>query len=368
MTDAILTEVIAAFPFTGTCVSVGRYGSGHINETYCAIFRSGGQRIRYILQKINTEVFPDVDGLMENITGVTAYLKEVIEKEGGDPQRGTLTVFSTRAGRPYYRAADGGCWRCYPFVEGTVSYDLVKSPHDFYTVACAFGHFQMQLSGYPAERLHETIPHFHDTPSRYAALHRALKEDKLGRAAAAQPEIAFYLTHEKDAPLLTDLLAAGRLPLRVTHNDTKLNNILLDSKTSEALCIIDLDTVMPGLVHYDFGDCIRFGASTALEDETDLSKVSLSLPLFEVFARGFLESAGSILTPEEVRTLPLGAKLMTLECGTRFLTDFLQGDTYFRVSHPLHNLERCRTQMMLVADMEKKWSRMCSITEKAART
>ena len=367
MTEPIVQELLNAFDFPGTLKDFSVYGSGHINDTRRATFAlPDGQEAHFILQRINTDIFTDPDGLMENIVGVTEFLKQQIEKEGGDPARETLTVVKTKDGKPYLRTSDGGCWRCYPFIEDTVSYDLVETPEDFYKVAQAFGHFQMQLSKYPAETLHETIPHFHDTPDRYRIFHEALKADKLGRAKLAKPEIDFVLAHEKDASALTGLLSAGKLPLRVTHNDTKLNNILLDRDTGKALCIIDLDTVMPGLVHYDFGDSIRFGASTALEDEQDLSKVHVSLELYELFTKGFLETAGAVLTPLEKETLPLGAKLMTLECGVRFLTDFLEGDTYFKIHRENHNLDRCRTQFQLVSEMEQKAAEIQKIIEKYA--
>ena len=227
----------------------------------------------------------------------------------------------------------------------------------------AFGSFQRQLADFPANELSETIPRFHDTPNRYRALRAAIEKDALGRAASCREEIEFALTREADAAVMINLLAAGELPLRVTHNDTKLNNVMLDAKTRKPLCVIDLDTVMPGLAANDFGDSIRFGANTGAEDEKDLKKISLSLARYEAFARGFLEACGKALTPKEIETLPWGAKLMTLECGVRFLTDYLEGDTYFRIHRPGHNLDRARTQFALVADMEKKWAQMCDIVK-----
>lgn len=367
MTDHSLQEALQAFDLPGTLLEAVPYGSGHINDTRRASFRQeDGSVKRFILQRINTNIFTDPAGLMENIVGVTEYLKKKIAAEGGDPDRETLTVIPTRQGQPMARTCQGDCWRCYPFIEDTVSYDLVESENDFYTVARAFGHFQMQLSDYPAATLHETIPDFHNTPSRFEALRKALAENKCGRAREARAEVDFALARTQDAGALTGLLAAGKLPLRVTHNDTKLNNILLDKATGKALCVIDLDTVMPGLVHYDYGDSIRFGASTALEDEQDLDKVRLSLPLFETFTKGFLEAAGSVLTPLEKETLPLGAKLMTLECGVRFLTDYLEGDTYFKTHRPRQNLDRCRTQFKLVREIEREMPRLCEIVAQYA--
>ena len=251
----------------------------------------------------------------------------------------------------------------YDFVHDSICLDAPETDEDFYQSAVAFGSFQRQLADFPANELSETIPRFHDTPNRYRALRAAIEKDALGRAASCREEIEFALTREADAAVMMNLLAAGELPLRVTHNDTKLNNVMLDAKTRKPLCVIDLDTVMPGLAANDFGDSIRFGANTGAEDEKDLTKISLSLARYEAFARGFLEACGKALTPKEIETLPWGAKLMTLECGVRFLTDYLEGDTYFRIHRPEHNLDRTRTQFALVADMEKKWTQMCDIVK-----
>lgn len=363
--EYIRDNIVPAFPFEGEFVSVASYGSGHINDTFDPKFRlPDGSSKRYLLQRINTKVFQDPDGLMENIVGVTSFLREIIREKGGDPERETLTVIPTRNGKPYFRDTEDGCWRVYQFIEDTLSYDLVEKPEDFYMSAKAFGRFQMQLASYPAATLHETIHLFHNTANRFANLKKAVEADPLGRAKEVQPEIEFAFARETDTHYLLDLQAKGEIPLRVTHNDTKLNNILIDAKTHDGLCIIDLDTVMPGLAHYDYGDSIRFGASTALEDERDLSKVSLDLGLFEAFTKGFLESAGSVLNPVEKSTLSMGAKLMTFECGMRFLTDYLEGDTYFKVHREGHNLDRTRTQFKLVADMEAKWDEMNKIVKK----
>ena len=241
---------------------------------------------------------------------------------------------------------------------------MVESAKDFYDSGVAFGNFQKMLADYPAKTLHETIPNFHNTPSRFRDFQKAVQEDKMGRAASAQEEIAFALARENDTKVLTDLLKAGELPLRVTHNDTKLNNILFDENTKKAICIIDLDTVMPGLSHYDFGDSIRFGASTGAEDEKDLSKIEMDLALFEAFTKGYLEGCGGSLTEKEIEMLPMGAKLMTYECGIRFLADYLEGDVYFKIHREGHNLDRARTQFKLVKDMEDKWTEMAAIVEK----
>ena len=260
-----------------------------------------------------------------------------------------------------------GFWRAYDFITGSISLDSAASAADFYQGALAFGRFIDMLSDFPAGNLAETIPRFHDTVFRYRAFKKAVALDLCGRVKKAKREIDFALSQEPFASVFMDLLAKGELPLRVTHNDTKLNNVLFDRETRSALCIVDLDTVMPGLVMNDFGDAIRFGASTAAEDEPDLSKVQLDLELYNAFARGFIEACGKNITREEIELLPAGAKLMTLECGVRFLTDYLFGDTYFRTSYPEHNLVRCRTQFKLVADMEKKMPQMNRIVAEIAR-
>lgn len=283
---------------------------------------------------------------------------------GGDPYRETLNLVRTKDGGTYYIDSNGNYWRAYLFIGGATCYNLVEKPEDFYQSGKAFGHFQRMLADYPAKELSETIPNFHNTPVRFETFKQAVKEDVCGRAASVQEEIAFVMDRAGDMGAAQTMLEDGRLPLRVTHNDTKLNNIMIDDVTGEALCIIDLDTIMPGLSIFDFGDSIRFGANTAEEDETDLSKVSLSLPLFDIYTKGFLEGCNGSLTEAEVMMLPMGAKLMTLECGVRFLTDYLQGDTYFKIHREHHNLDRTRTQFGLVADMEKKWAEMEAIVKK----
>lgn len=331
------------------------YGCGHINRTYL-VATAGGRC--YILQKINHHTFRDVAGLMENIELVTEHLR----RKSPDP-RSVLTLIRTKDGKSYLEA-DDGYWRVFRFVEDSICLQQPESDADFYESAVGFGTFQQLLSDFPAEKLHETIPNFHNTPDRYRAFHETLTRDPMHRAAQVQPEIEFALARQAEMAALQNALDAGELPLRVTHNDTKLNNILFDAHTGEALCVIDLDTIMPGLALNDYGDSIRFGASTAAEDEPDVSKVHFDLYLFELYTRGYLEAAGAALTDTEKEYLPWGAKLMTLECGIRFLTDYLQGDTYFKVSRARQNLERCRTQFKLVADMENVWDEMASIVKK----
>ncbi|MBE5782665.1 MAG: aminoglycoside phosphotransferase family protein [Clostridiales bacterium] len=353
-----MLPMIASFPIVGTPLSCERYGSGHINETY--LLKTDAPH-DYILQKINHNIFKDVDGLMRNIAAVTSFLYE----KTPDSRR-VLTLVKTKEGKNYAQTENGEYFRLYEFVTDSICLDKVESKEDFYQSAVAFGQFQNQLAAFPADTLTETIPHFHDTIDRYRIFHEALEKDPLGRAASCQEEIAFALAHEEEGGSMVRMLREGKLPLRVTHNDTKLNNVMLDARERTPLCVIDLDTVMPGLAGNDFGDSIRFGANTAAEDEKDLSKVLFSLELFEAYAEGFLSACGSALTELEIATLPLGAKLMTLECGVRFLTDHLLGDTYFRIHRENHNLDRCRTQFKLIAEMEMQWAQMESAIEKIA--
>ena len=359
VTQELLRQAAAAFDFGLPTGEAERYGAGHINDTF-AVWAADHSR-RWILQRINTDTFTDPAGLMENVTGVTSYLRREILARGGDPDRETLNVVPTREGKPYYTDCEGGAWRAYLFVEGTVCLQKVENERNFYTAAETFGNFQNQLAGYPAATLHETIARFHDTPNRYANFEKALAADVMGRAKEIGPEIAFIRAREADCRVLVDQLAAGVLPLRVTHNDTKLNNVLIDQATGKGICVIDLDTVMPGLSAYDFGDSIRFGANDCAEDEPDQSKVHFSLHLYEVFARGYLAAAGSAMTEAERRSLPWGAKLMTLECGIRFLTDYLEGDHYFKISRPAQNLDRARTQFTLVEGMEREFDAMTQL-------
>lgn len=358
-------EAINNFLFEGRLISEGAYGSGHINDTFLLTFAIAEMgQIKVILQKMNKEVFEDPVSLMENIVGVTSHLRKKIIEAGGDPERETLNVIPARDGKSYYVDSKGDFWRAYKFITDSTSYDRVEKPEHFYQSAVAFGNFQKLLADYPAETLHETIKGFHDTKARFAVFKRAVEEDKMGRAASVRKEIEFVLEREDVANYFADLLERKEVPLRVTHNDTKLNNIMIDNKTGKGICVIDLDTVMPGLAVHDFGDSIRFGASTASEDERDLDKVSCSMELFELYTKGYIEGCGGKLTPKEIELLPMGAKVMTFECGMRFLTDYLQGDTYFKIHRENHNLDRCRTQFKLVSDMEQKWETMNQIVKK----
>lgn len=363
--NARIDKVIDQFAIEGKLIEKRPYGNGHINDTFLLTYEMpDGTKEQYILQRMNHSIFKNPQQLMDNVVNVTEYLRKVIVAQGGDPERETLNVIKTRSGDSYYMDEGPSYWRVLLYIKNTICLEQVESAKDFYDSAVAFGHFQKMLADYPADTLYETIPNFHNTPSRFRDFQKAVQEDKLGRAAHVREEIEFALAREKDTSVLIDLLNEGQLPLRVTHNDTKLNNILFDADTKKALCIIDLDTVMPGLSHYDFGDSIRFGASTGAEDETDLSKIEMDLNLFEAFVKGFLEGCGGSLTEKEIETLPMGAKLMTYECGIRFLADYLEGDVYYKIHREHHNLDRARTQFKLVADMEKKWSEMAAIVNK----
>ena len=363
--EQFLQDALAAFDFGGEVVGAVRYGSGHINDTFCVHTQPGeGPCRRFILQRISAAAFHHPDQVMANIASVTAFLRRAIAEAGGDPSRETMTVLPTREGRSFYTDSEGGAWRVYPFIENTVCLQAAETPELFAASARTFGRFQRMLKDYPADTLYETIPRFHDTEDRLAKLKAAVEADVMGRVKDVQPELDFVRKREADCSVALQALREGRLPLRVTHNDTKLNNVLIDRDSGEGICVIDLDTVMPGLSINDFGDSIRFGANHSAEDERDLSKVNFDLSLYEVYTQGFLEGAGGALTPAELDYLPWGAKLMTLECGIRFLTDYLEGDHYFRIHREGQNLDRCRTQFKLVADMEEQWAAMQAVVDK----
>ncbi|MBD5552672.1 MAG: aminoglycoside phosphotransferase family protein [Lachnospiraceae bacterium] len=357
-------QIAEQFEMEGVAKGAAPHGNGHINDTYLITCETDAESKKYILQRVNHEIFKKPWELMENVVKVTEFLQNKIKENGGDPERETLHVVPAKDGTFYYKAEGGSYWRMYRFIDGATSYDVVKEPKDFYESALAFGHFQKLLADYPAKELFETIPNFHNTVDRLANFKKALEEDAMHRAAEVQEEIQFVLDREKDCHILCDMLSAGEIPLRVTHNDTKLNNIMIDNETRKGICIIDLDTVMPGSALYDYGDSIRFGANTGEEDEKDLSKISCDLELFDLYTKGYIEGCEGSLTPLEIRMMPMGAKLMTLECGMRFLADYLEGDHYFKIHRPEHNLDRARTQFCMVKDMEDKWEKMQKIVEK----
>lgn len=354
-----ITDAIMNFDILGTVRSVTPYGNGHINDTFLVTsYGDNGEKYEYIFQAVNNDVFKYPAQVMENIVKVTDYLISQVESP-----REVVKVVRTFSGAFHHQDKDGFFWRMYEFVKDSICLDRPENTHDFYQCAVAFGKFQRYLSDFPAYTLHETIPNFHNTPKRYQDFLKAVEEDKLGRAKDVQPEIEFIKARADFYSVLIDSNKEGKLPLRVSHNDTKSNNVMLDYKTHNALCVIDLDTIMPGFSVTDFGDAIRFGASTAAEDEKDLSKVSMDIDMFEIYTKGFLEGTGGQLLDSEIMLLPEGAKMMTIECGMRFLADYLQGDTYFKIHYDGHNLDRCRTQLKLVADMESKWGKMKEIVK-----
>ncbi len=354
-----LRAVALHFCIEGEFVGAGTCGSGHINDTYCLVTRRGRSEMRHILQRINHEVFKNPAALMDNVQRVTAHLAD---KMAGvtDSHRRALKLVPARDGKPFLCDVHGNYWRAYAFIENARTFDAVESPHQAFEAARAFGQFQELLADLPAPRLHDTIPDFHHTPKRFAALEKAIEKDIANRAGRVKVEIEFALRHKNICSVLLD----AKLPERVTHNDTKFNNVMLDDATGEGVCVIDLDTVMPGLALYDFGDMIRTTTSPAEEDERDLSKVVMQFPMFEALVRGYLSSASGFLTEAERRLLAFSGKLITFEVGIRFLADFLSGDTYFKVHRNGHNLDRCRTQFKLVECIAQNEDAMNKLVER----
>lgn len=346
------------FQITGTLVSAVPYGSGHINDSYCVLFDQAGTPTRLLIQRINHNIFKDPDALMQNIQRVTAHIAQSVAHLP-DRDRRVLTLIPAQDGQVFHRDAEGNYWRAYRFIQNARTYDAVESTAQAFQAARAFGRFQQQLTTLPPPRLNDTIPGFHHTPTRLAAFQQAVAADVANRAQLAKPEIAFALAHE---PIATALVSAS-LPERVTHNDTKLNNVMLDDATGEGICVIDLDTVMPGLAPYDFGDMVRAITSPALEDERDLSRVTMQFPMFEALVRGYLSSAGDFLTRPEKQSLVTAGKLITYENGLRFLADYLAGDTYYKIHRHGQNLDRCRTQFKLIESMEQQEEAMHRLVE-----
>lgn len=358
----VTPEILSAFGLPADS-KISVIHGGHINSTFKAESPLGD----FVIQRVNHFVFPSPENVMENITGVTDFIRKKIEEKGGNPDRGTLTVRRTVDGKTFFLDDEGEYWRCTIFIADATTYLTAENENMFEEAGRAFGAFQNMLSDYPADSLHEIIVNFHNTPDRFRQLREAIANDAKGRKSEIAEEIAFAEAREESCGKLMKLLDEGKLPLRVTHNDTKMSNVLIDDATGKYACAIDLDTVMPGLAAFDFGDSIRVGASTAAEDEPDLSKVSFDLAKFEAYTRGFLAECGKNLTETELETLPDGAILMTFECGTRFLADYLNGDVYFRTEYPEHNLVRARNQFKLVADMEKNRAAMDEIVRKCAK-
>lgn len=353
MIDDKLSAVIAGFDFPGALERCAEIKTGHINSTYRLTFRLPEGAREFILQRINTFAFKKPEEVMENVSMVTEHLRRAIESRGLDPENRVLRVIPTRAGKPLFYDAEGGAWRAYNFISGAHSVDAVESPDQFVIVGQAFGDFQNMLADFPIQRLHDTIPFFHDTIRRQQNFEASVQKDVARRADGVQAEIAVVRSRLEPMGQIVRLIASGALPLRVTHNDTKCNNVMVDDATGQALCVVDLDTVMAGSVLYDFGEAIRFGASTAAEDERDLSKVRLNMEMFAAFAEGFISRTADGLTDAELDNLVLGPLVMTYENGMRFLTDYLDGDVYFRIEYPEHNLVRARCQFRLLEDMER---------------
>lgn len=361
-----LTPIAAAFGLQGTLERTEEICNGNINRTYevTVCERGSSDSQRYIFQRLNTYVFQRPCEVMNNILAVTEHIKKRLCLRDGSHERRVLSFLTTSEGKPYVDDPEQGFWRAYRFVDHARTYNLIENPYYFREAGLAFGEFQGLLSDFPARSLTETIPHFHNTAKRMRDFRQALDEDRAGRAAEIRRETEYLLENEEQTGELVRMLDSGVIPYRVTHNDTKINNVLFDTVTDRAICVIDLDTVMPGASAYDFGDAVRSGASTAEEDEENLDKVSFSLELFEQFTEGFLNGTAGLLTSAEIDVLPLGAKILTLELASRFLADYLNGDIYFKVTKPRHNLIRARTQIELAKDIEKKYSRMQEIVNR----
>ena len=362
-----LSEIVFHFQVTGRLLEVEPCGTGHVNDTFASRFQTGKSTVRYIHQRINHHVFHEPEKVMENIERVTRHAQQHIINAGGDPNRETLNLVPTVDGRSFYHSPEGDYWRAYEFIEGARTYDKVEEARHVTSAAWAFGKFQKLLCDLPGERLHETIPDFHHTRKRFDAFVQALEKDVVNRARSVKAEIDFVFKREADTSVVVELLAQGRLPERVTHNDTKLNNVLIDDQSGEGVCVIDLDTVMPGYALYDFGDLVRTAAVTALEDDPDLAQVHLDLDMFDRLAQGYLDATVDMLTPLEIAYLPFAAKLITLEQGIRFLTDHLNGDVYYKIHRENHNLDRCRTQLKLVIEIEQKMEQMAASVNRYAR-
>jgi len=354
-----LREISKRFQIYGEILHAETLKIGHINETYSATYSQGGTRVRYIHQKINKNVFKNPAAVMKNVTRVTTHLRKKLEAQNvRDLTRRALIVIPTREGTSCFLNGDDGVWRTFLFIEGVETFEAVQTIEQAYQAGRAFGEFQHLLVDLPGERLHETIRDFHNTRKRFTALQQAIQSDQHNRAKDAKPEIDFALAHEPIVDVILNAMAKRKIPERITHNDTKFNNVMLDVLTGEAMCIVDLDTVMPGCALYDFGDMVRTTTSPTLEDEVDLSKVKMQMPMFKKLAEGYLSTAGNFLTKNEKSYIAFSGKLITFEIGIRFLTDFLTGDTYFRIHRPGHNLERCRTQFKLVESIEKQEAAM----------
>jgi aminoglycoside phosphotransferase (APT) family kinase protein len=359
-----LKNVSRHFQIYGQIMHAEPLKIGHINETYTATYDQSGTRVRYIHQKLNQKVFENPDGVMNNIMRVTGHIRQKLEASNTpDLTRRSLIVIPTRDGQPFHRNGDGEVWRTFVYVEGVQTHEAVQNSAQAFQAGKAFGEFQGNLVDLPGGRLVETIPDFHNTRKRFATLVAAVQKDHVNRAASARPEIEFAMKRQAITSVILNAMAKKQIPERITHNDTKFNNVMLDVVTGEAMCIVDLDTVMPGCALYDFGDMVRTTTSPTLEDELDLSKVKMQMPMFKMLAKGYLTAAGQFLTKREKELIAFSGKLITFEIGLRFLTDYLSGDVYFRTHRPGHNLDRCRTQFKLVESIERQEEAMQKFVE-----
>ena len=358
-------SIINQFKFEGRMCAYDSHLCGHINDTFIVEFEcEEGKKSKYVMQRINTNIFTEPEKVMENIENVTMHIKNKLESEDGDSERGVLELIRTTDGNSFYKDSAGNYFRAFKFINGAKTYQKVENPKHMYECGTALGKFQKQLSDFPVDKLHETIKDFHNTKQRYETFLKALKDDKECRAESIRSEIDFLMSRCEEMSKLVNMIDDGLLPIRVTHNDAKFNNIMIDNITEKAVAVIDLDTVMPGLALYDFGDSIRSGATTALEDEKDLSKVNFDFEIFENYTKGYLEEFKDNLTKLEKDNLAFSAKIITMECGMRFLTDYLNGDVYFKIQREGHNLDRARNQFKLVCDMENNMDKMRDIVNK----
>ncbi len=361
---AKLKKIASNFQFKGELKRIVQNLTGNINKTYRFYYENGNDKYSYTVQAINKYVFKQPELVMKNIDAVTKHIKKKIELAGGDPNRGTLTIIPTNDGKLFYIDEDGEYWRAYYFIDGASTYDTVSDPSHLYHAGVGFGNFQKMLADFPMDELIETIPDFHNTKKRMTTFFESVERDEVGRAKFISDDIFFFETYRDIAESLVNMQNAKAFPLRVTHNDTKYNNILIDDKTGKALCVIDLDTVMPGLSLYDYGDAVRFAASTAIEDEPDLSKVGVDLILYEQFTHGFVSSCSGFLEKTELKNMALGGVVLTIELASRFMADYLDGDKYFKVTRTDHNLQRARNQIKLAQDMLNKYDKLCNIVER----
>ena len=359
--DTVLA-IAANFDLGGTPVAIKELTAGNINQSYRLDMGEGAHAPHYVLQRINTVAFKDPAALMENIGLVTSHIRASYEAEGMDPDRRVLSFAKASNGTLLYTDPEGGAWRAYVYVDDVTAYNSIESAELFYEAGRGFGEFQTRLSNFPAEKLSETIPGFHNTARRYETFLASVERDVAGRVAELSEEISFFNTRKGLMSSIVERLG-GELPLRVTHNDTKLNNVLMDNATGKALCVIDLDTVMPGSALYDYGDAVRFGACTAAEDEPDTSKIGFDMTLFEAFTKGFVSATAGNLTDTEIKLLPLGIAVITCELALRFLTDYIDGDVYFKTAYEGHNLVRARAQMKLLTEVEAKLDDMYAFVE-----